>query len=82
MQGIEKDDPETSFRRGYEHGAIETFHAIERFLDPATRDVLRAWDPRKRYLRPGGCRRCSVIPDLAAENIGLTGSAAGVPVFP
>jgi hypothetical protein len=32
MQGIEPDDPEMSFRRGFEHGAIETFHAIERFL--------------------------------------------------
>jgi hypothetical protein len=22
---------------------IEMFHAVERFLDPATREVLRAW---------------------------------------
>lgn len=43
MQGIEPDDPDMAFRRGYEHGAIETFHAIERFLDPATREILRAW---------------------------------------
>jgi hypothetical protein len=34
---------EASFRRGYEHGAIETFLAVERFLDPATRETLRAW---------------------------------------
>ena len=25
MQGIVQEDPEMSFRRGYEHGAIETF---------------------------------------------------------
>src|SRR5262245_6188658 len=24
-------------------GAIEVFHAIERFLDPATREALQAW---------------------------------------
>jgi hypothetical protein len=34
---------EASFRRGYEHGAIETFHAVERFLDPIARETLRAW---------------------------------------
>jgi hypothetical protein len=34
----------------YEHGAIETFHAIERFLDPATRDVLRAWIEKDVYV--------------------------------
>lgn len=50
MQGIEPDDPEMSFRRGYEHGAIETFHAIERFLDPATREVLRAWIEKDVYI--------------------------------
>jgi hypothetical protein len=36
-------EAEASFRRGYEHGAIETFHAVERFLDPVTRETLRAW---------------------------------------
>ena len=50
MQGIEPDDPEMSFRRGYEHGAIETFHAIERFLDPAAREVLRAWIEKDVYI--------------------------------
>lgn len=50
MQGIEKDDPEMSFRRGYEHGAIETFHAVEKFLDPATREVLRAWIEKDVYV--------------------------------
>ena len=43
MQGIEKDDAEMSFRRGYQQGVIEVFYALERFLDPATRDVLQAW---------------------------------------
>jgi hypothetical protein len=43
MPPIEKDDAEMSYRRGYEHGAIETFHAIERFLVPAVREAVRAW---------------------------------------
>ncbi len=43
MPPIGKDDPEMSYRRGYEHGAVETFRAVERFLGPATREVLRAW---------------------------------------
>ena len=42
MQGAEPDEPEMSFRRGYQQGAIELFDAIERFLDPATREVVRA----------------------------------------
>jgi hypothetical protein len=49
VQGIEKEDAEVAFRRGYEHGAIETFHAVERFLDPATRKVLRAWIEQDVY---------------------------------
>jgi hypothetical protein len=43
MRGAENDEPEMSFRRGYQQGAIEVFHAIERFLDPATREILQAW---------------------------------------
>jgi len=43
MLGAENDEPEMSFRRGYQQGAIEAFYAIERFLDPATREVLQAW---------------------------------------
>jgi len=43
MQGIEEEDSEAAFRRGYEHAAIEIFYAIERFLDPSTREVLRTW---------------------------------------
>jgi len=43
MQGIERESPEEAFRRGYEHAAIETFHAVSRLLDPAARDILRAW---------------------------------------
>jgi hypothetical protein len=49
MQGIVADDPEMSFRRGYEHGAIETFQSVERFLDPVTRQVLRAWIEKDVY---------------------------------
>jgi hypothetical protein len=43
MRGAENDDSEMSFRRGYEQGVIDVFYAIERFLDPATREVLQAW---------------------------------------
>jgi hypothetical protein len=30
--------------------AIETFHAIERFLDPSTREVLRTWIEEDVYV--------------------------------
>ena len=50
MQGVAPEDPEDSFRRGYEHAAIETFHAIERFLDPSTREVLRTWIEKDVYV--------------------------------
>ncbi len=43
MRGAENVEPEMSFRRGYQQGAIDVFCAIERFLDPATREVLQAW---------------------------------------
>src|SRR5215472_4130753 len=50
MQGAEPDEPEMSFRRGYQQGAIELFYAIERFLDPATREVVRAWIEKDVYI--------------------------------
>ena len=50
MQGVAPEYPEESFRRGYEHAAIETFHAIERFLDPSTREVLRTWIEEDVYV--------------------------------
>jgi hypothetical protein len=43
MRGAENDEAEMSFRRGYQQGAIQVFYSIERFLDPATREVLQAW---------------------------------------
>jgi hypothetical protein len=43
MRGAEDVEPEMSFRRGYQQGAIDVFYAIERFLDPASREVLKAW---------------------------------------
>jgi hypothetical protein len=46
MPAIGVDDPEMSYRRGYEHGAVEMFRAVERFLDPATRGcLLRCMSP-------------------------------------
>ena len=50
MRGAENDEPEMSFRRGYQQGAIDVFYAIERFLDPATREVLRAWIEKDVYI--------------------------------
>ena len=81
MQGIEQDDPETSFRRGYEHGAIETFHAIERFLDPATRDLLRAWIEKDIYV----WRMEAMLgypPTWRLRMLAGPRSAAGTPFFP
>ena len=43
MPFMDNDDPEISYRRGYERGAVETFAAVERFLDLPTREVVRAW---------------------------------------
>jgi len=43
MLGIEREGPEEAFRRGYEHAAIETFHAVSRLLEPAAREILRTW---------------------------------------
>ncbi len=40
---LETDDVEMSYRRGYEKGAIETFHAVVKALDPSIREVVRAW---------------------------------------
>jgi hypothetical protein len=31
----ENNDPEMSYRRGYQDGALETLRAVDRFLDPA-----------------------------------------------
>src|SRR5262245_47855020 len=43
MPAIGIDDSEMAYRRGYQRGAAKAFLAVERFLDPATREVLRAW---------------------------------------
>jgi hypothetical protein len=43
MPPIGTDDPEMSYRRGYEHGAAEMFRAVELFLNPVIREALRAW---------------------------------------
>ena len=46
---VEDDSPEMSFRRGYQHGVIDVFRAIERLLDPATREVLKDWIEKDVY---------------------------------
>jgi len=65
----------------YEHGAIETFHAIERFLDPATRDVLRAWIEKDVYV----WRMKAMLgypPTWRLRMLAGPSSGAGVPFFP
>jgi hypothetical protein len=47
---LHRKTQEESFRRGYERAAIDTFHAIERFLDPSTREVLRTWIEKDIYV--------------------------------
>jgi hypothetical protein len=37
------ENPEEAFGRGYEHAAIETFHAVSRLLEPTVREILRTW---------------------------------------
>jgi hypothetical protein len=43
VQGMEGESPEEAFRRGYEHAAIEMFHAVSQLLEPAARKTLRTW---------------------------------------
>jgi hypothetical protein len=43
MRGAENLEPEMAFRQGYQQGVIDVFYAIERYLDPATRDFLEDW---------------------------------------
>ena len=47
---VENDSPEMSFRRGYQHGVIDVFRAIERLLDPASRDILKDWIEKDIYV--------------------------------
>jgi len=39
----EKNDPEMSYRRGYQDGALEMFRTVERSLDPPTRNAVQTW---------------------------------------
>ena len=47
---VEDDSPEMSFRRGYQHGVIDVFRAIERLLDPASRELLKDWIEKDIYV--------------------------------
>jgi hypothetical protein len=49
MPSIEKDDVEMSYRRGFEHGAPKTFRAVQQYLDPAAREVVRAWIEQESF---------------------------------
>jgi hypothetical protein len=61
----EGNDPEMSYRRGYQDGALETFHADERFLDPAVREVVTRG--LSRTSTAGGLKRCSTIHRLGGS---------------
>jgi hypothetical protein len=52
----ERNDPEMSYRHGYQDEVRETFHMVERFLDPAVREVVSGWI--EQTLRAGGLKRC------------------------
>jgi len=43
MPPIGIDDPEMSYRRGFEHGATEMFNAVAELLDAPTREAMRGW---------------------------------------
>ena len=73
MQGNEWEGPEEAFRRGYEHAAIETFHAVRRLLEPAAREILRIWV--ERHLRMAAQFDARLPPDLAIENVSGRGVA-------
>jgi hypothetical protein len=62
MPAIGIDDSEMAYRRGYQRGATKAFLAVERFLDPATREVVRAWIEQDVYRWQAGGP-----PVLAAE---------------
>jgi len=49
-ESVEDDSPEMSFRRGYQHGVIDVFRAIERLLDPASREILKDWIEKDIYV--------------------------------
>jgi len=43
MPAIEPEGPEASYRRGYQRGAADLFRALEEFLDPTAREIVRTW---------------------------------------
>jgi hypothetical protein len=47
---VEDDSPEMSFRRGYQHGVVDVFRAVERLLDPASREILKDWIEKDIYV--------------------------------
>jgi hypothetical protein len=81
MRLSEKDESEETFRRGYEHGAVETFHAIEHFLDPSIRQVMREWIQKDVY----GWRMNSMLgypPTWRIRMLVPGKSALSEPLFP
>ena len=77
MWGAENEEPEMSFRHGYQQGAIEVFCAIERFLDPATREVVRAWIEKDVYIwRVKGDARTSA--ELAVKHVSWSKAVCAV----
>jgi hypothetical protein len=43
MPAIGEDNPDVAYRRGYQRGVVQVCTSLERYLDPAAREVVRAW---------------------------------------
>ena len=69
MPEIGKDDPEMAYRRGYQHGATQTFRAVEQFLDPAARAAVRAWIDADIY----GWRHKAMLADPPSWRLSMLG---------
>src|SRR5262245_2846287 len=81
MQGIEWEGPEEAFRRGYEHAAIEMFHAVSQFLEPAARQILRTWVEDDIYVWRHNSMR-GYPPTWRLRILAGTGLAGSISAFP
>ena len=81
MQGIDWEGPEEAFRRGYEHAAIEMFHAVSCFLEPAARQILRTWVEDDIYVWRHNSMR-GYPPTWRLRILASTGLAGGISALP
>ena len=78
MQGVEWEGPEEAFRRGYEHAAIEMFHAVSRLLEPGARQILRTWVEDDIYVWRHNSMR-GYPPTWRLRILGLPGGVSALP---